>query len=115
MVILDKIDYINRMSNTVNTSSFKKLDKNRLNKMIKQAAEISTDMANFLKIPKWRLSVPNPHFRRMYGLPKIHKPGNKMRPIISSVDAPAYKIAKEIVAELKILPSFVYVYCKEYI
>lgn len=104
LVILNKSDYLNRMKETVTSTSFTKIPKNPLPKMIKQASQISTDMSTILKIPKYRLSVPNPIVPRLYGLPKIHKPGNKMRPIVSSIDAPPYKIAKEVVAELRMLP-----------
>ena len=30
----------------------------------------------------------------MYGLSKINKPGNTMRPIISNIGSPTYKLAK---------------------
>ena len=31
---------------------------------------------------------------RFYGLPKIHKPGSPLRPIVSAIGSPTYKIAK---------------------
>lgn len=41
---------------------------------------------------------------KLYALPKTHKPGKKMRPIVSNVNAPSYKLAKWLVKELKKLP-----------
>lgn len=40
------------------------------------------------------LIVQNPIFPRLYGLPKTHKEGEKMRPIVSNVKAPTSNIAK---------------------
>lgn len=52
------------------------------------------------------LIVSNPTLPRLYALPKIHKSGNKMRPIVSSIGSPSYKIAKWLVKELNNLPKW---------
>lgn len=52
-----------------------------------------------------KLIVPNPVLPEMYALPKTHKPGNKMRPIVSNINAPSYKFAKWLVSEMKSLPK----------
>ncbi|XP_047525309.1 uncharacterized protein LOC125063126, partial [Pieris napi] len=36
----------------------------------------------------------------MYGLPKIHKHNNPLRPIVSHIDSPTYKLAKHLVSIL---------------
>ena len=33
---------------------------------------------------------------QMYGLPKVHKDGTPMRPIVSTIGSPSYKLAKEL-------------------
>ena len=33
---------------------------------------------------------------RLYGLPKIHKPGTPLRPIVSFVDSPSYQLSKHL-------------------
>lgn len=38
---------------------------------------------------------------RIYGLPKIHKEGNPLRPICSSINSPTYELSKYIVDILK--------------
>lgn len=58
-----------------------------------------------MKFAKYLCPCPNPLVPRIYGLPKIHKPGNKLRPIISNINAPAYKLAKWILSEFKSLPQ----------
>ena len=37
---------------------------------------------------------PNPIPPRLYGMPKLHKPGVPMRPVVSFIGAPSYKLAK---------------------
>ena len=39
----------------------------------------------------------------MYGLPKIHKPGDNIRPIALSINAPSQKIAEWLIEQLKLL------------
>lgn len=99
LVILDKTDYINRMNNTLSDSSVINLKKNPLNNMIKDAKTAIDNINSVFNVPKWVLKESNPRLPRCYGLPKIHKPGNKMRPIISSVKSPIHKIAKWLVGE----------------
>jgi len=42
---------------------------------------------------------------RLYGLPKIHKEGVPMRPIVSNIGAPMYKLAKYLAGFLNHLPA----------
>lgn len=70
--------------------------------MIKRSNEVRTMIGKtfgnrFLRT----LIVSNPTMPKLYGLPKIHKIGNKMRPIVSNINAPCYSIAKWLVAEFK--------------
>lgn len=43
---------------------------------------------------------------RLYGLPKIHKPGNKYRPVVSNINAPSYKLSKWLVEWFNNMKSF---------
>ncbi|XP_071439012.1 uncharacterized protein [Hetaerina americana] len=50
---------------------------------------------------KWRLfpsAAKPPH---LYGLPKVHKEGVPLRPIVSNIDAPTYKLAQYIARSLQ--------------
>jgi hypothetical protein len=51
------------------------------------------------------LQHSNPKTPRIYGLPKIHKPGNKLRPIISNIDAPTEHFSKWLTNKLKDFPD----------
>ena len=52
------------------------------------------------------LKADNPVVPRLYGLPKIHKPGNKMRPIVNNINAPTYKLLKWLTSKFHALPIF---------
>ena len=43
---------------------------------------------------KGRLTPYNSLTPQIYGLPKIHKPGSPLRPIVCTVNSPTYKVAK---------------------
>ena len=47
----------------------------------------------------------NPIIPKVYGLPKIHKTGNKMRPIVSNIGAPTHKLAKWLVKRFESFPK----------
>jgi len=38
---------------------------------------------------------------RFYGLPKVHKPGYPLRPIVSFIDSPTYMLSKHLAQTLK--------------
>ena len=40
------------------------------------------------------LLLPNPSVPRIYGLPKVHKEGSPLRPVVSFVSAPSYLLVK---------------------
>lgn len=49
--------------------------------------------------------VSNPLVPKLYGLPKIHKIGPlKMRPVVSNINSPNYRIAKWLLKDIKYLP-----------
>jgi hypothetical protein len=51
------------------------------------------------------LHQSNPTKPRIYGIPKIDKPGNKLRPIISNIDAPTERLPKWLTNKLKDIPD----------
>jgi hypothetical protein len=50
---------------------------------------------------KYRLKISNPVMPAMYVLPEIHKAGNKMRPIVTSIGSLTEAFAKWLLQELK--------------
>lgn len=99
---MDKLDYHNRIHKLVTEGPYIELTTNPLPKMIQQIKDVIKVACQTLGSEfKWKLNESNPTIPRMYALPKIHKPGNSMRPIISNVNAPHYKISKYVVNEIR--------------
>jgi len=93
------------MNALIEESSYKKLNRNPLTKMVSETSKIIKEVSTiFGERFRWRLKVSNPQVPKLYGLPKIHKAGNKMRPIISNIDAPTSLLSKWVVSQVKILP-----------
>ena len=88
LVVIDKEEYVNKAEDLLKESSYKKIAEDptakQKNKLISILKNIKTDGG--LKDEVYRglypTSAGSPKF---YGLPKIHKPGIPLRPIISSM------------------------------
>ena len=60
----------------------KDLSSSPLNKMKNNVIDVLKKYSNIIgKSTAWKLKHRNLQVPRMYGLPKIHKPGDSMRPI----------------------------------
>lgn len=114
IIIMDKRDYDNRMIEHIESGNYNKVKRNPLSRMVKSTKLVVKDILKVFinddgsvnKKLKWKLSVPNSMVPKLYGLPKIHKVGPlKMRPVVSNVNSPNYKLAKWFIAELKCLPE----------
>lgn len=55
---------------------------------------------------KRKLTVSNPTIPKLYCLPKIHKNGNGMRPIISCINSPTYLLSKWLVNKIQKFEPF---------
>lgn len=100
VVILDEVDYQNRTMKIIEESGYKLLDKDPLSSMVAEAKEIKKEIVKECGLRlNWSLNVSNPEVPKLFCLPKIHKSREKMRPIISNVNAPTEKISKWLVSE----------------
>ena len=112
VVIMDRNDYLSKVHKILSDKSkFNLVHENihttilhvedRINRFInklKKTKEISLELYNSLFV-----SGSNPGI--LYGLPKIHKVGNPMRPIFSAINTPSYNICKFFVPILKKLTT----------
>jgi hypothetical protein len=106
VVAVDRTDYIQKMLDLISDGPYEGINFNPLDKMIKA---VKTTL-NIVKLKfnielegKWMVS--NPKVPRIYGAPKTHKPGKKLRPITSYIDAPSEIVAKRLAYQLKQFPG----------
>ncbi|XP_055847147.1 uncharacterized protein LOC129912768 [Episyrphus balteatus] len=95
VVVINKDDYNERMIQSITEDNFK------VNKMVKDSKSIIDILHKVFDVNKYRLRESNPQVPLMYGLPKIHKTGDKMRKIVSCVNSPFEKPAKWLMSEMK--------------
>ena len=104
LVVMKKEDYIKKSEELLNTSTYKKIAEDPTSKQ-------KTRLISILKNIKAEGGLKEENYRKMYptgavspkyyGLPKIHKPGIPLRPIISSTGTVTYNTAKELAKILK--------------
>ena len=104
LVIIDKNDYIQKAEELLNTNTYKKLPEDPTNKQ-------KNKLVNILKSIKSEGGLSEETYKKLYptgavaskfyGLPKIHKPGIPLRPIVSSTGTATYNTAKELARILK--------------
>ena len=107
LVIMDKEDYDKNMETVISGGEFIEIKSdptkqytNTYVKTIKNIKKVLNDRE------KTTLKPDNPIAPRIYGLPKIHRPGNKMRPIVDNINAPTYKLAKWLTSKFQTFPKF---------
>lgn len=108
LVILDKIDYINKVETFLSQNNFTIVANNPLPKFVnltKQYIKTCLDLFTLYN-KKYNLIPSNPMMPRLYGLPKIHKPGVPIRPVVSFCNTPVCFISKFILNIIKSLTNF---------
>ena len=104
IVILDRCEYLRRMELLLSDSKYSELSSNPLNKMKAEVNDVLKKYCNIIdKSTMWKLKNSNPQVPRMYGLPKIHKPKDNMRPISSNINAPTERIPKWLIGQFNLL------------
>ena len=104
MVVLDKEDYINKAKDLLSQTAYKEIPKDPTNKI---KAQLITKLRRIKKDSNldegmYKAMYPTgcvpPKF---YGLPKIHKTGNLLRPIVSSRGSVTYGVANVLSKVIK--------------
>ena len=101
---MEKKEYIKKSEDLLNQSTYKALTTDPTNKY-------KSKLINLLKTIKAEGGIDNNTYKRLYptgavppkyyGLPKVHKQGIPLRPIISSRGSVSYETAKELAKILK--------------
>jgi hypothetical protein len=98
-VILNTVDYKLKIASLLSDSAYKKLDKDPTESIERKTIKLLKKSSLPEDLRK-RLQPSGSRAPRLYGLPKIHKEGVPLRPIVSNIGAPTYQLAKQLTALL---------------
>ena len=105
VVILNKHEYISKMLDILNdTTTFTAIDEDATISKEDSLVRILQRITNrgFLTEKEHSLAKPKgSHCARMHGLPKTHKQGIPLRPVISSIGSYNYRLAKVLATRLE--------------
>ena len=100
MVIMDKQDYINKAQALLqDTNTYKVLPKDPTSHLKNKLITLLTDIKQTGGLTTQKLQTTLSHQcspPKFYGMPKIHKTGTPLRPIVSSRGSITYGVAKEL-------------------
>ena len=98
-VVMDRDEYRNKMLQLLEDPTYKKLKNDSTTKIEKRVTQSLRKLEEKGWIAdKAKLNL-TPQFStppQIYGLPKIHKEKTPLRPIVSSIGSPTYKLANEL-------------------
>ena len=104
LVVMDKEDYVKKAEEVLNQPTYRIISSDPTikykNKLMNLLESIKTEGGMNEALYK-RLYPRGAGCPKFYGLPKIHKEGIPLRPIVSSIGAVSYEISKELARILK--------------
>ena len=96
---MDKSKYTHRMIQTLSDDKYRTLRRDPTVKVENRNASTLKRLHNDGHINEKTRDFLTPRYSsapQMYGLPKVHKEGTTMRPIVSAIGSPSYDLAKEL-------------------
>ena len=100
-VVLDRTEYETKLSNLLQDPSYRKLNKDPTSLFTRKINKAIKDREMIPDGKKWFLSKSTYLPPRIYGLPKIHKPGVPLRPIVSAIGSPTHALAGYLAKQLR--------------
>jgi Reverse transcriptase (RNA-dependent DNA polymerase) len=100
VVVMKEEDYKQRVEEMIKSGQYEeikfknKFPDDKLQNKVKEDLQTLVDKGIVSKWEKIALTTSNPNMPRLYALPKTHKEGDKMRQIVTNVNAPTSRIAK---------------------
>jgi len=95
MVVLNTSDYKQKISSLLEDSAYRKLAKDPTN-AIEQKTTLLLKKSSLTEETHRQLCPAGSRPPRMYRLPKIHKEGIPLRPIVGNIGAPTYQLSKHL-------------------
>ena len=93
-MVLDRADYNTKiLDNLTLSGSYRKLSNNPISRIIKDVKKALTNSNLDDRLNK-HLTPTREITPRIYGLPKIHKEGVPLRPIVNTIGSPTYELEK---------------------
>jgi hypothetical protein len=93
-VVLNTSDYKQKISSLLNDPAYRKLAKDPTD--AKERKTTLLKKSSLTEETRRQLSPASSRPPRMYGLPKIHKDGVPLRPIVSNIGTPTYQLSKHL-------------------
>ncbi|XP_046393740.1 uncharacterized protein LOC124161462 [Ischnura elegans] len=99
-VLMNSEDYHQKILDILRDQAYRKINRDPTDSVTRKtialikSCGLPTDTAKNLHPPAPDLHPPAPVPPRLYGLPKIHKDGAPLRPIVSAIGSPTYNLAK---------------------
>ena len=98
-VLLDRADYVYKARTLLqDNKTYNKLMKDPTDKIKRKVVEVLSKIrssGNMSNDPYYNL-YPQLRIPKFYGLPKIHKEGTPLRPIVDSINSVTYQISKKL-------------------
>lgn len=99
-VVMDHSQYTDKVKDLLNDGTYASIAKDPTTKIEREIRSLikSSDIP---PETQKRLIPKESKPPRMYGLPKVHKPGVPLRPIVSTIDSPTYHLSRYLANILK--------------
>jgi predicted GIY-YIG superfamily endonuclease len=107
VVVMDRESYLNAANEHLENGPYdlvnarSKFPVDFLQRKVKSTLKDLCDQGLINEWDRRRLTMPNPRIPSFTCLPKIHKSGNQIRPVVSNVNSPTEKISEFLVKKIK--------------
>lgn len=106
-IILPKQEYINKVGDFIYKERIQRLNADPTNKFQVEIKKcIGNSKALFSDKDRYGLSEMNPRSPTLYGLVKTHKPDCPIRPVVSYIGSPGYRLSKVLNCSIRLLTNF---------
>jgi len=95
MVLLNTSDYKQKISSLLQDPAYRKLTKDPTDSIERKTTAL-LKKSSLTEETRRQLGPAGSRPPRLYELPKIHKEGIPLRPIVSNIDAPTYQLSKHL-------------------